>query len=71
MATKKAARFFIVNPAGAVHEVPEAMAKERLAQVGYRMASKTEVEAYLAADVQRFDRPIAEPFNPEPVGVEL
>lgn len=71
MAAKKEKRFFIVNPAGAVHEVPEAIAKERLGQVGYRMATKAEVDAYLAADVQRFDRPIAEPFNPEPVGVEL
>lgn len=71
MAAKKEKRFFIVNPKGAVHEVTEAIAKERLGAVGWRMATKEEIERYLAADVQRFDRPIGTPFNAEPEGVEL
>lgn len=65
-ASNKPKRFFIVNPAGAVHEVSEAHARWRLQSAGWRMASEAEVSKYLAAKVQRFDRPIAEPWNPNP-----
>lgn len=71
MAEKKPKRFFIVNPAGAVHEVDEAHAKWRLGMAGYRMAAKNEVDTYLSQPIQRFDKPIAAPFNTEPEGIEL
>lgn len=72
MAEKKAAkRYFIVNPGGAVHEVNEADARWRLGMVGYRKATKAEIDEYLKRPIQRFDDPIAEPFNVEPEGVEL
>ena len=35
--------YFIVNPKGAVHEVPYAIARQRLQQVGYRIATKAEI----------------------------
>lgn len=71
MAAKKAKRFFIVNPAGAVHEVNEDHAKVRLGQIGYRMATKPEIDEYLKRPTQLFDDPIAEPFQAEPVGVDI
>lgn len=75
MSTK---RFFIVNPAGAIHEVTEDHARELLAKVGYRNASAADVKKLnsqrgnLKPGEQRFDEPICEPFTatPEPVEVE-
>lgn len=56
---------FIVNPAGAVHEVTEAHAAERLAQdLRYRAASADEIAAYEAASgYQTHERPLAAPFS--------
>lgn len=64
-------RYFIINPAGAVHEVDREHARWRLKQPGFRMADQAEVDAYLKQPVQRADRPIATPFEattdlPEP-----
>jgi len=59
-------RYFIVNKAGAVHEVTRENAVEQLKKPGFRMATKDEVQKYLAQRIQRADRPIAEPFKPEP-----
>lgn len=75
MSTK---RFFVVNPAGAVHEVTEEHARELLAKIGYRNATAVEVKKLnsqrgnLKPGEQRFDEPICEPFSatPEPVEVE-
>lgn len=58
-------RYYIVNPAGAVHEVTRDHAVVRLKQPGYRMATPDEVAAYQAARLQRYDRPIATPWDPE------
>jgi hypothetical protein len=59
--------YHIVNPSGAIHEVSREHAKSRLSQVGYRMATKAEVELYNEAQGnQRFDRPLCEPWSPEP-----
>lgn len=58
--------YYIVNPAGAVHGVDYQHARARLRQVGYRQATETEVEEYMERQVQRFDDPIAAPWNPEP-----
>ena len=57
--------YFIVNKAGAVHEVTESHAKNRLANsIGFRLAKKAEIQKYYDADIQRHDRPIAKPFTP-------
>lgn len=56
---------FIVNPAGAVHEVTEAHAVERLANdLRYRAATAEEIAAYDAAGgCQTHERPFAAPFT--------
>lgn len=59
--------YYMVNPLGAIHECDRAHAKERLGQVGWRQASEAEIAAYHeAGGHQRFDRPLAAPFTPEP-----
>lgn len=65
-------RYFIVNPAGTVHEVTDDHARMRLQQVGWRQATKEEVQEYLNRNGnQRFDNPIAPPWTPEPTPIEL
>lgn len=65
-------RYFVVNRAGAVHEVTQDHARERLGQVGWRMATKEEVQAYInRGGNQRHDDPIAPPWSPEPEPIEL
>ncbi len=56
---------FIVNPAGAVHEVSVAHAAERLAQdLRYRLATADEIAAYEAAyGYQTHERPLGAPFT--------
>jgi len=56
---------FIVNPAGAVHEVSEAHAIERLANdLRFRAATAEEIAAYDAAGgCQTHERPLAAPFS--------
>ena len=66
---KRTKKYFIVNPAGAIHEVSEAHATTRLQQVGYRQPTKAELTAYKKTRTQRFDNPIAKPFNAVPVAV--
>lgn len=58
--------YWIVNPAGAVHCVTRALAGSLLRRVGYRMASADQVQQAKRLKVQRFDRPIAERWKPEP-----
>jgi len=57
---------YLVNPAGAVHSVSREHARSRLRQIGWRIASSTEVQAYKAQKVQRHDNPIAARWTPEP-----
>lgn len=71
----KQKRYFIVNPAGAIHEVtPEhAAARLRLGR-GWRNATAAEVKKlHAGGGNQRWDDPICEPFqaNPEPVEIEV
>lgn len=71
-------RYFIVNPAGAIHEVTYEHAKSLLGKVGYRNATAAEVKKLnsrrgnVAAGNQEFKKPVCEPFaaSPEPVEVE-
>lgn len=62
----KPKRYFIVNPAGAVHEVTREHARARLKQVGYRMATRAEVVAYKRAPSHRGLGPVAAAWSPEP-----
>ncbi|MEM7344590.1 MAG: hypothetical protein AAF485_10130 [Chloroflexota bacterium] len=59
-------RYFIVNPAGAVHEVTAEHMKARLKDGRYRAAKPAEVEQYLNREVQRADDPIASPHTTDP-----
>lgn len=59
-------RYFIVNRSGAVHEVTRDHASTRLRQPGFRTATAAEIEKYFERGIQRTDRPIAQPWNPEP-----
>jgi len=58
--------YYIVNPAGTIHVVTYDHAKNRLRQVGYRLATDEEIAVYEETHIQRFDRPIARPWSPEP-----
>lgn len=58
--------FYIVNPAGAIHSCDRNHVRMRLRQVGYRLAQDAEIEVYLENRVQRHNRPICEPWSPEP-----
>lgn len=65
-------RYFIVNPAGAVHEVTREHARARLQEIGYRMATAKEVAAYKKAPAHRGLGPVAAAWSPEPdVEVEI
>lgn len=68
MAAKKTAQpkeYFIVNPHGTIHGCTREHAADRLKQPGWRLATKTEVDAYKANKLQVFDEPLANPFKPE------
>lgn len=59
--------FYIVNPKGVVHDVPQSIAVARLSQVGYRLAEKSEIAALKAANgKQTLGKPAGKPhvFNP-------
>lgn len=77
MAKKKAnqaepGRYFIVNPAGAIHEVSKEDCERRLGQVGYRQATADEVRELInRGGNQIFDDPICEPFRTEAKAVEI
>lgn len=59
--------YFIVNPAGAIHEVTREHATMRLKQVGFRLATRDEVaELNKRGGNQRWDRPICQPWSPDP-----
>lgn len=58
--------FYLVNPAGAIHSCDREHAKNRLRQPGWRLAEDPEIEVYQETPVQRHDRPICEPWTPEP-----
>lgn len=65
-------RYFIVNPAGAVHEVTKDEATWRLSQQGYRAATKGEVaELFARGGNQTADDPICNSWNPKPEAIDL
>jgi hypothetical protein len=57
---------FIVNPAGAIHDVSESHAQWRLHFPGWRRATKAEVEALTqAGGNQSADKPLVKAWNPD------
>ena len=63
--------YLIVNPKGIMHVVSEEHARQRLKLAGWRLASPDEKKAYFeASGNQRFDRPLASPFSPQPLEEE-
>lgn len=56
---KKRARYFVVNPSGAVHEVTREHAESRLSLAGWRMATEDEIARYEQTPVQSARAPIA------------
>ena len=58
---------WIVNPAGALHQVTRAHARERFQSAGWRKATPEEIaELQKRGGKQVFDNPIAAPWTPEP-----
>lgn len=59
--------YYLVNPKGAIHDVPSTLAKQRLAQIGWRLATKEEIRKLFAKNgSQRAGKPICKPWTPEP-----
>jgi hypothetical protein len=57
---------FIVNPAGAIHDVSQSHAQWRLRSPGWRLATKAEVEALAqAGGNQSADKPLVKAWNPD------
>lgn len=67
-AEKAPRRYFIVNPAGAIHEVDREHARERLKSAGWRMATPAEIaELDRRGGEQRVDvPPICPRWAPDP-----
>ena len=71
--------YLIVNPSGTMHVVPEELARARLGEPGWRLATADEKSKYKnAGGNQRAGRPLAKPFSPAkeldaalPVGAEV
>lgn len=76
--------FYLVNPAGAIHDVTRQHARVRLQQVGWRKATESEIRKLLDNKIgmkvkdgegnvslhaiQTFDEPLCEPWSPDPEG---
>lgn len=66
-AEKKERRYFLVNPAGAIHELTYEHAKERLKSVGWRKATSEEIaELARRGGHQVHDNPICPRWSPDP-----
>ncbi len=63
---KKAPRFFVLNPSGAIHEVTKEQAAQLFRKQGYRKPTNAQVKQYLGQRVQTHDNPIGEPWSPDP-----
>lgn len=64
--------YYIVNPKGTIHIVTQEHAKARLQLPGWRLANKDEIQKYReAGGNQRFDFPLAQPWNPEIIEQEV
>lgn len=66
----KPKRYFIVNPSGTIHECTYTHAKNRLKEVGWRMATAAEIKLFRDPDGanghQVAGKPLAKPWSVEP-----
>jgi len=70
--TSSTGRYYVVNPAGAIHEVTREIAAHRLRQPGWRKATPDELKALEnAGGNQRWDSPLTQPWNPEPEAIDV
>lgn len=58
--------YYLVNPAGAIHNVDKEHARYRLASPGWRLATEAEIVLLQNTRTQRFDRPLCKPWTPDP-----
>ena len=68
--------YYIVNPAGCIHNVTKEHARMRLKQLGYRLATADEIKKYQELQqealrlkksfIQSADKPICKPYSAEP-----
>ena len=59
--------YYLVNPSGTIHMVPETLARVRLQEVGWRMATKDEISTlFRRKGLQTTKSRIAKPWSPEP-----
>lgn len=58
--------YYLVNPGGAVHGVDREHAAWRLKTAGWRLATEEEIATYLGQPLQVHDRPICQPWTPDP-----
>lgn len=65
-AEPKVKRYFVVNPAGGIQEVTYAHAVELLKRLGFRMATKGEIQGYLNAPAHKGFGPVAPRWEPNP-----
>jgi len=59
--------YYLVNPSGTVHNLPETLARERLRQPGWRMATEREIATlFKRKGVQNTKSRIVPKWSPEP-----
>lgn len=64
--------YYLVNPAGTIHTADYEHAKMRLAELGWRSATKAEIDALnKAGGNQVHNKPLVEPWTPEPVDLDV
>ncbi len=62
----KVNRYFVLNPGGAIHEVTREHAAQLFKNPGFRKPTAAQVKTYLAAKLQRHDKPIGEKWSSDP-----
>lgn len=63
--------YYLVNPSGTIHTVPESLARVRLQQVGWRMATKDEIATlFRRKGLQTTKSRITPKWSPEPPNVQ-
>ena len=63
--------YYLVNPSGTVHNMPATLAKDRLKEVGWRMATKDEIATlFRRKGLQTTKSRIAPKWSPEPPQIQ-
>ena len=59
--------YYLVNPSGAIHQVPDTIARDRLRVAGWRMATKEEISKLFKANGRQVSgKPLCAPWSPVP-----